>query len=69
MTDTKNAVEASLSARFSSRLPSARLIMLPEPWPNMRPIACSINVSVAVMPMAPLALVPNRLTKKVSAML
>ncbi len=40
----RKPVEAMRVARSWSRAPSEREILLPDPWPNMNPIACRMTM-------------------------
>ena len=65
----KKPVEAVVVASDTSRLPSSRDMMLPEPCPNIKPTACMIAMNPNTTPTAPLALVPSCPTNAVSTRL
>ena len=67
--ERKKLVEAKILALSTSLPPSFLLILLPAPWPSINPKAWIIAIRANTTPVAPLALVPRRLTKKVSAIL
>ncbi len=67
--DAANPSDAWQDALFTSFCASLREIMLPEPCPNINPKACMTAMNPNTTPTAPLALVPSRPTKAVSARL
>ena len=62
-------VDANLLALSRSLFPSFLDMILPAPCPNINPKACRMAIRLNTTPTAPLALVPKRLTKYVSAVL
>ena len=67
--DRKKLVDANLLALSRSLFPSFLDMILPAPCPNINPKACRMAIRLNTTPTAPLALVPKRLTKYVSAVL
>jgi hypothetical protein len=67
--EPKQPVEAVLEAASVSLAPRALEMILPEPWPNIKPKAWIIAINPKTMPTAPLALVPSLPTKAVSTRL
>ena len=65
----KKLVEANRVAASVFWLPRLRLMMLPEPWPSIKPSAWIMAIRLETMPTAPDALVEIWPTKKVSAKL
>ena len=65
----KKLVERNTLALATFRAPRRRLILLPAPWPSMKPKACRIAIREKTIPVAPLAATLILLTKKVSAVL
>ena len=65
----KKLVDANRVAAVVSRLPRLRLMMVPAPWPSIKPSAWMMAIRLETTPTAPDALVEIWPTKKVSARL
>ena len=65
----KKLVERKMLACSTFLAPSRRLMLLPAPWPSIKPKAWRIAISEKTIPVAPLAATLILLTKNVSAVL
>ena len=59
----KKPVEANRVALSTSCWPRRREMLLPAPWPNIKPKAWKIAIRLKTTPMAPEALLPSWPTK------